>query len=75
MSLKTFLMKKLLKSKMQGVLQDQQDKMIAAIEKNPQLFQKIAMEVQEKMKGGKDQMAATMEVMQKYQSELQDALK
>ncbi len=70
MSLKSFLLKKMLKSKMKDVPQEQQDKVFAAIEKNPQLFEKIATEVQEKMKGGKDQMAATMEVMQKYQNEL-----
>lgn len=75
MSLKTFLMKKMLASKMKDIPQDQQDKVFAAIEKNPKLFENIALEVQEKMKGGKDQMAATMEVMQKYQKELQDTLK
>ena len=75
MSLKTFLMKKMLKSKMQGVPEDQQEKVFNAIEKNPDLFQKIAQETQEKMKQGKDQMSAAMEVMQKYQKELQDAMK
>lgn len=63
-----------MKSKMKDVPSEEQDKMIALIEKNPELFQKIALEVQEKMKGGKDQMAATMEVMQKYQSELQSIM-
>jgi len=71
MSLKSFLLKKLLKSKMKDVPEAEQDKMLALIEKNPELFQKIAVEVQSKMKEGKDQMAATMEVMQKYQAELQ----
>jgi hypothetical protein len=75
MSLKTFLMKKLLKSKMKDIPEDQQEKIFAAIDKNPDLFQKIALEVQEKVKGGKDQMAATMEVMQKYQADLQEAMK
>jgi hypothetical protein len=74
MSLKTFLMKKMLKSKMKDVPQDQQEKVFAAIEKNPELFEKIGLEIQEKMKGGKDQMAAAMEVMQKYQNELQGVL-
>jgi len=75
MSLKTFLMKKLLKSKMKDVPEDQQEKIFGAIEKNPKLFETIASEVQEKTKQGKDQMAATMEVMQKYQRELQEAMK
>lgn len=75
MSLKTFFLKRLLKSKMKDVPPDQQEKVIAAIEKNPKLFENIALEVQEKMKQGKDQMTATMEVMQKYQSELQGVMK
>lgn len=74
MSIKSFLLKKLLKSKMKDVPEAEQDKMIALIEKNPELFQKIALEVQEKMKGGKDQMTASMEVMQKYQTELKSIM-
>jgi hypothetical protein len=74
MSLKSFLMKKMLKSKMKDIPEDQQEKIFAAIEKNPQLFQKIAEEVQQKMKEGKDQMSASMEVMMKYQNELKDLM-
>ena len=68
--LKNFLMKKMLKSQLKGVPQDQQDKLIGMIEKNPQLFQTIATEAQAKMKDGKDQMTAMMEVMQNHQEEL-----
>ncbi len=35
-----------------------------------ELFQKIGLEIQAKMKEGKDQMAVTMEVMQKHQEEI-----
>ncbi|MBL7045016.1 MAG: hypothetical protein ISR98_00230 [Parcubacteria group bacterium] len=63
-------MKKMLKSQLKGVPQDQQDKLIGMIEKNPQLFQTIATEAQAKMKDGKDQMTAMMEVMQNHQEEL-----
>ncbi len=65
-----FLMKKLIKHKMKDVPADQQEMIMAMVEKNPQLFTKIAQEIQEKMKSGKDQMAATMEVMQAHQAEL-----
>ena len=75
MSLKTFLMRKMLASKMKDVPKDQQEKIFNAIETNPDLFNKIAQEVQEKVKQGKDQMSASMEVMQKYQKELQSAIK
>lgn len=55
---------------MKGVPADQQDKILNAFEANPQLFEDIAKEVQEKMKAGKTQMEATMEVMTKHQEEL-----
>ena len=73
--LKRFLMKKMLSSQLKGVPEDQQNKILDAIEKNPDFFQKIATEVQEEMKKGKDQMAATMAVMQKHQAELQNVMK
>ena len=75
MGLRSFLLKKMLKSKMKDVPADQQDKIIAAVEKDPQLFQTIALEVQEKVKNGQDQMAASMEVMQKYAKQLQEVMK
>lgn len=70
MGMKSFLMKKMLQSKMKDVPKDQQEKVFNMIEKNPDFFQKIALEVQDKMKQGKDQMTATMEVMSKYQDDL-----
>lgn len=71
MSLKTFFLKKMLASKMKGVPQAEQDKIFDMIEKNPDLFQKIGAEVQEKMqREGKDQMTAAMEVMQKHKDQL-----
>ncbi|MDD5067987.1 MAG: hypothetical protein PHS53_03540 [Candidatus Pacebacteria bacterium] len=71
---KEFLMRKMLASKMKGVPEAEQEKMLKMIEKNPELFQKIALEVQEKIKGEKDQMSATMEVMKSYESELRSIL-
>jgi hypothetical protein len=40
------------------------------LQKNPELFQKIAAEVQAEMKKGKNQMAATMEVVKRHEAEL-----
>ncbi len=68
--IKNFLMKKMIKSKMKDVPEAEQEKMMKLITENPDLFQKIASETQEKMKGGKDQMSAAMEVMQAHQDEL-----
>ena len=70
MGLKTFLMKKMMASQMKGVPQAEQDKIFALIEKNPGLFQKMGLEIQEEMKKGKDQMSASMEIAKRYESEL-----
>jgi len=67
--LKDFLMKKMLKAR--GVPEDQIDLVLTLVEKNPELFQKIANEIQSKIKGGQDQMQASMEVMAKYKNEIQ----
>jgi hypothetical protein len=72
---KDLLMKKMLKSQLKGIPEDQQNKIIEAVEKNPKLFSDIAAEVQEKVKGGMDQQAATMQVMMAYQKELQEIMK
>jgi len=72
--LKQFLLKKMLKSQLKNMPQAEQDRLLSAFEKNPKLFENIAREVQEKMKQGKNQMLATMEVTKKYQKELQEAL-
>ncbi len=69
------VVKKLVQSKMKNVPREQQEQFMAMIEKNPDFFQKIAGEIQEKIKQGKDQMGATMEVMQKHQTELQEIMK
>jgi hypothetical protein len=65
---KNFLMKKMLKA--QGVPESQIDMVINMMEKNPELFKTIASEIQTKVKGGMDQMQASMEVMSKYEAEL-----
>jgi hypothetical protein len=72
---KDLLLKKMLKNQLKGVPEDQQNKIIEAVEKNPKLFQDIATEVQEKIKGGMDQQSATMQVMMSHQKELQDLMR
>jgi len=67
-------MKKMLRSKMKGMPEAEQDKIFALIEKNPQFFKQIGEEIQEKVKSGKDQNVAAMEVMQKHQVEIQRLL-
>jgi len=60
----------MMKAQLKNVPEDQQQKILQAIEKNPDLFQNIGLEIQAKMKEGKDQMSATMEVIHNHQEEL-----
>ncbi len=63
--------KKMLKSQMKGVPEDQQAMIMEMVETNPELFQKIAKEMQAEMKSnGNNQMAAAMKVLPKYQAEI-----
>ncbi len=71
MSLQGFLLKQAMKWKMKDAPAAQRDQMIAMVEKNPDLFKKIAEEVDRRKKGGESEMKATMEVMKKYRAELQ----
>lgn len=68
-------MRKMIESKMKDVPKEQREMIMNMIEKNPDFFQKIAVEIQQEIGKGKDQMAATMEVMQKYQNELKELAK
>lgn len=68
MGFQNFLLKKMLRT--QGVPEAQIGMFIAMIEKNPELFKTIATEIQEKVKGGMNQMDAGMEVMKKHEEEL-----
>jgi len=66
---KDFFIKKALENQMAGVPEDQKEKMIEVVQKNPELFKKMA-----EMDKGKDQMAAVMEVGKKYQTELKELM-
>ncbi len=72
--IKEFFLKRMMQSQLKNMPKDQQEKVMHLIEKNPDLFMKIAKETQEKVKSGKDQMAAMMEVSKKHQAELKKAL-
>lgn len=64
-------MKKMLKSQLKDMPKEQAEMVERMLEKDPELFMKMAKEAQELVKGGKDQMVAMMEVGKKYQKELQ----
>jgi len=71
---KNFIFKQLIKSKMKNVPADQQAKILAALDKNPKLFEDIAIRANEKMKSGKDQMTAIMEAAREREAELRSSL-
>ena len=56
---------------MKGVPEEQQEMILKLVEKDPKLFEKIGNEIKQKTKEGKTEMAASMEVMRKYQGALQ----
>ncbi len=67
---KNMMMKQMLKSQMKGLPEDQQEKILKAIEDNPEFFENIAKRIEQRIKEGKDQMSAAMEVMRENQDEL-----
>ncbi len=71
MSMFKFLSKKLLESQLKKLPKEQQELIMALMEKNPKLFEKIAKEIKELTKNGMDEQLASMNVMMKYKSEVQ----
>lgn len=57
--------------KKQGVPEEQIEMLLNMMKKDPELFKKIAKEIEEKVKGGMTQQMAGMQVMQKYQADIQ----
>lgn len=75
MGIQDFFMRKMIESKMKDVPKEEQERILNLIQKNPELFKKIAEEIQTEMSKGKDQMQASMEVMMKYKDEVEKVMK
>jgi len=69
--LKELVFKKMLKAQMKDVPEAEQEKILKMVTENPELFKKIAVEMQEKIKNGKEQMTAAMEVVESHKDELE----
>ncbi len=69
--IKDFFLKQAVKFGAKDLPKEQQEMLIKAVEQNPELFNKIAKEVEALKKAGKPEMYAAIDVMKKYQKELQ----
>jgi AAA+ superfamily predicted ATPase len=73
--IKNYAVKKLVQSQMKGVPPEQQQMIMEMLEKNPQLFEQIAKEMQAELaKNGNNQMQAAMKVLPKYQKEIMQVM-
>ncbi len=75
MGIRDFFVKQAVKYGAKDLPKDQKDKLMSAVEKNPELFNKISKEIEELKKQGKPEMYASLDVMKKYQKELQELFK
>lgn len=73
--IKEFLLKQAVKHGTKNLPKDQQEMLAKAVEKDPKLFEKIATEIDALKKAGKPEMYAALDVMKKYQKELQTLFK
>ena len=64
-------MKQMMKKQLKSLPEKEQERIMNAVESNPDFFMKIAEEIKEKMNGGMGQTEASMSVLRKYQAELQ----
>ncbi|MEA3399525.1 MAG: hypothetical protein U9R00_03390 [Patescibacteria group bacterium] len=71
MGIKDFVTEKVIRRKMKDLPKEQQDMFVKLIKENPELFKKIGNEIKALTKSGTSEMTATMQVMRKYQSEVQ----
>lgn len=69
--IKEFFLKQAVKFGAKDLPKEQQEMLMKAVEQNPDLFNKIAKEVEALKKQGKPEMYAALDVMKKYQKELQ----
>lgn len=72
MGIRDFFVKQAVKRGTKDLPKDQQEALAAAVDKNPELFAKIAKEIEALKKQGKPEMYASLDVMKKYQKELQE---
>jgi len=74
-NLKNFAMRKLLERQLKDAPKEQKEMIMTLMEKNPDVFTKIAKEMQAELKvNGNNQTAAAMKILPKYQKEIMGAM-
>jgi uncharacterized protein YneF (UPF0154 family) len=69
--IKQFALRKVLEKQMKDAPSDQKEMILAMLEKDPELFEKISKEMQVELKSnGNNQMAAASKILPKYQKEI-----
>ena len=71
---KEFLLKQMIKRQLKGMPEGEIDRIVELVGKHPEIFKKIGDQIKAKVKSGRSEQAATMEVMRAHQSELQKIL-
>ncbi len=72
--IKEFLMKLMIKRQLKGMPEAEVDRIVGIVGKHPEIFKKISDQIKAKVKAGRSEQAATMEVMRANQGELQKVL-
>jgi hypothetical protein len=67
---KNLIMKQAIKSQIKNLPTDQQEKILSALEKDPEFFENISKEIDRRVKQGKGKTQASMEVMRENQGKL-----
>ena len=70
--LKNKALEKVMESQLAKLPPEQREVVMAMISENPELFEKIGKEIEDAKKAGTPEIYATMTIMKKYQSQLQN---
>lgn len=74
MSIQSFLINQYAKWKLKDLSPEKREQMTAMVSKNPELFKRIAEEIERRKKGGVSEAKASLEVMKKYRNELAELM-
>lgn len=67
-------MRAMIARQLKGVPENVREQILSLVEKNPQFFETMAKDIQERVKKGEDKMMATQAVAMKHQKELMQML-